>query len=123
MKHIFLVDDEKDFVFINQIVLQRSGYRVSPYYDGTSALAALIEAAHWPDAIVLDIGMPRMDGYELCRQIRRQPQGASIPIIALTGYGQPADKQLSQTAGFDEHLLKPVDYRLLIATLNKHIGT
>ncbi|GAB3708508.1 hypothetical protein GCM10027592_43750 [Spirosoma flavus] len=71
MKSIFLVDNEADFVFITRILLQRSGYAVSAYYDGPSVLAATREQQ--PEAILLDIGMPPIDGYEVCRRMRAQP--------------------------------------------------
>jgi CheY-like chemotaxis protein len=63
--------------------------------------------------ILLDIGLPGMDGYEVARRIRQQPDGASVRLIALTGYGQESDKSRTRAAGFDEHLVKPVELRNL----------
>ncbi|MDB5243603.1 MAG: response regulator [Spirosoma sp.] len=73
--------------------------------------------------MLLDIGMPQLDGYAVCRQIRSQAWGQSLPLIALTGFGQEADKQRSWAAGFDGHLLKPVDYTALSELLTKTIAT
>jgi CheY-like chemotaxis protein len=62
-----------------------------------------------PDAILLDIGMPRMNGYDACEAIRREPWGADAYVVALTGWGQDEDKERSRAAGFDRHLVKPVE--------------
>lgn len=115
MDHIFLVDDETDLVFITSILLKRAGYEVSTYSDGLSALVGADQ--HRPTAILLDIGMPLMDSYELCRRLRAQPWGASMAIIALTGYGRTEDVAAAMEAGFDAHLLKPVNLDELLGLL------
>lgn len=68
-----------------------------------------------PDIVVLDLGMPRMDGYEAARRIRAEPWGTAATLIALTGWGQEGDRQRTREAGFDHHLLKPADYAALAA--------
>ena len=84
-------------------------------HDG---LEALREAADMlPEVIVLDIGLPGMNGYEVCRAIRSQPWGGQILMIALTGWGQDEDRRRSDEAGFDMHLVKPIDFNDLSKVL------
>ena len=71
-----------------------------------------------PDIILMDIGMPRLNGYDAARRIRQQPWGAQMILIALTGWGQDSDKRLAQEAGFDHHLTKPVDWSVLQSLLD-----
>ena len=106
--HLFVVDNEEDTVFTMGLLLKRQGYQVSSYYDGPSALAAAEELR--PDAILLDIGMSPMDGYEVCRRLRSAAWGHLIAIIALTGYGRPVDIQRVYKEGFDGYVLKPVSF-------------
>ena len=68
-----------------------------------------VAAALRPDVVLLDIGMPKLNGYDVCRQIREQPWGRDILIVAVTGWGQEGDKRRAREAGFDHHLTKPVD--------------
>ena len=63
-----------------------------------------------PDVVIVDIGMPKLNGYEACRRIREQPWGRNVVLIALTGWGQPNDFRLTREAGFDHHMVKPVDF-------------
>ena len=92
---------------------------MSVAHDGPSALAALEDFD--PDAVLLDIGMPRMDGYEVARRIRATAKHAGVLLIALTGWGQEQDRRRSQEAGFDYHLVKPPDinrlHQLVTSTL------
>jgi len=84
-------------------------------YDGAAALAALQQ---WPAAIVLlDLGMPGMDGYEIARRIRAQPELSAVVLIALTGWGQEEDRRRTEEAGFDHHLTKPADLAALQSLL------
>ena len=76
-----------------------------------------IDPAFQPEIVVMDIGMPGMDGYDAARLIRQQPGGAGMVLIAVTGWGQAADKKRASVAGFDHHLVKPVDYELLMQCL------
>jgi CheY-like chemotaxis protein len=70
-----------------------------------------------PDLILLDIGLPGMNGYEVCRRIRAQPWGGDVVIVALTGWGQDEDRRRSRDAGFDHHVIKPVAYASLMELL------
>jgi signal transduction histidine kinase/CheY-like chemotaxis protein len=111
-RRILVVDDNRDAADSLAMVLSAEGADVRVAYDGAAALAALEQAA--PQAMVLDIGMPGMDGYEIARQIRQSPRYAALQIIALTGWGQHADRLRSRMSGIDSHLTKPVDFRTLI---------
>jgi CheY-like chemotaxis protein len=89
------------------LILRGAGYEVNCVYDGPSVLPA---ARHFrPDVVVLDIGLPGMDGYEVARQLRAQQEFRSTPLVAVTGYGQAEDRVRSREAGFDAHLTKPVN--------------
>jgi CheY-like chemotaxis protein len=103
---ILIADDNRDVVDSLALLLELTGYSVERAYDGLQA----VEAAerYRPDLVLLDIGMPKLDGYEACRRIREQPWGRAIRIVALTGWGQEDDRRRSQGAGFDRHLVKPV---------------
>jgi CheY-like chemotaxis protein len=90
-------------------------------HDGVAAVQTADELR--PDIILMDLGMPRLNGYEATRRIRELPWGRSVAIIALTGWGQDTDKARSREAGFDGHLVKPVnfsDLEGLLATLARH---
>jgi CheY-like chemotaxis protein len=87
------------------------GHTAQAVHDGPAALACLIEFS--PQVILMDIGMPGMNGYEVARLIRTLPGSEHIQLIALTGWGQKADKLNASAAGFDNHLTKPVDTGLL----------
>ena len=88
-------------------LLQAAGHEVEAVHDGQ---AALVNAPRWrPDVILLDIGLPGIDGYEVARRLRAQPETKETTLVALTGYGQDEDRRRSQEAGFDHHLVKPVE--------------
>ena len=89
-------------------------------YDGPSALA--IAPEYRPEVVVLDIGMPGMDGYEVARRLRARPEFVGTLLVALTGWGQEVDRQRSREAGFDKHLVKPVDPRDLHSLLAEMPG-
>ncbi|HUO67050.1 MAG TPA: ATP-binding protein, partial [Gammaproteobacteria bacterium] len=108
---ILVVDDNQDAADSLAMMLALDGHDVRRTYAGAPALACLREFR--PDVVLLDIGLPGMDGYEVARLIREQPDGASVRLIALTGYGQESDKSRTRAAGFDEHLVKPVELRRL----------
>ncbi len=116
MSHrVLVVDDNHDAAVALAELLRESGYRVTVCDDPAHALAAADAEAH--DALVLDIGMPGMDGYELARRVRAGTASANALLIALTGYGQPRDRARSLAAGFDAHLVKPADPGELLALL------
>jgi CheY-like chemotaxis protein len=114
-RRILIVDDNKDSAESLAMLLEITGHRTFVVHDGLEAIAAA--EAHRPEVMLLDIGMPRLNGYEVCRRVRQQPWGEEIKIIALTGWGQDEDRRKSQEAGFDGHLVKPVDYNALLELL------
>jgi CheY-like chemotaxis protein len=93
------------------MLLRVEGHEVVIAHDGSAALAAFGGFA--PDIVLLDIGMPGPNGYEVAHQIRQACSRAAVKLIAITGWGQEADKQRAFAAGFDHHLTKPVDPRQL----------
>ena len=105
---VLVVDDNVDAATSMMELLQRSAHAVQLAHDGPSAIAA---AGAWqPDMVLLDIGLPGFNGYEVARRLRQNEQLGHTMLIAVTGYGQESDRQLSQAAGFDYHLTKPADY-------------
>jgi CheY-like chemotaxis protein len=98
------------------MLLEISGNEVEMVHDGLAALEAAERMR--PDVVLLDIGLPKLDGHEVCRRIRKLPWGGDVLLIALTGWGQQEDRRRAQEAGFDGHLVKPVEYDELLALLN-----
>ena len=115
-RRILVVDDNVDAADSISEFLNLIGHHVSAVYDGAAALAAADTFA--PELVLLDLGMPRMDGYETCRQLRLQPRGRQMRIVALTGWGQSADLARTAASGFDFHLVKPVDLNALARLLS-----
>lgn len=108
---ILVVDDNVDAAESMTMALDLFGYETQTAHDGGTALQTATE--FMPQVVLLDIGLPDQNGYEVARQIRRAPGGDEVFLIAATGWGQEADKQLAQRAGFDCHLTKPVDFEKL----------
>ena len=106
-RKILVVDDNKDAADTMTLLLQMNGHNVQMAQDGPQALA--LAAAMRPDVVLMDIGLPEMDGYEVARRIRELPGLGDVRLIAVTGYGQGSDKQAAVAAGFQWHLVKPVD--------------
>ena len=112
---ILIVDDNRDSADSLALMLQFMGNEILTAYDGEEAVASA--SSFRPDVILLDIGLPKLNGYEACRRIRQQSWGQGIVIIAQTGWGQEEDRQRTQDAGFDRHMVKPVDPALLVSML------
>jgi CheY-like chemotaxis protein len=110
-RRLLVVDDNRDAADSLAGVLVRLGADVRTVYDGASALAQLDSSR--PDIVLLDIGMPGMDGHEVARRIRQRPACRDLRLVALTGWGQEDDVRRSREAGFDGHLIKPADIRTL----------
>ena len=104
---VLIADDNQDAAATLAMLLEVMGHEVQHVNDGESAVRAAAEFA--PDVVLLDIGMPKLNGYEACRRIRAQAAGSAMTIVAVTGWGQPEDRRKSQEAGFDRHMVKPVD--------------
>jgi signal transduction histidine kinase/CheY-like chemotaxis protein len=115
-RKVLVVDDNVDSAVSLATLLRLSGHDTLLAHDGVGA----IEAAerHRPDVVLLDIGLPQMNGYEVCRHLRELPSGNELVVIAVTGWGQGDEPQKWQDAGFDAHLVKPAPYDELVALLN-----
>ncbi len=112
---VLVVDDNKDSANSLALMLEAKGCRVRTAYDGIEAVRAALSFR--PDAVLLDIGMPRLNGYDAARQIRLQSGNEHVVLIATTGLGQEEDKRRALEAGFDHHFVKPVDPTGLIQLL------
>ena len=112
---ILIADDDPITLETLKDCLLSEGYEPLAAADGTAALE--LWKAHKPDLLCLDIMMPGIDGYELARRLRAQPGSAHLRLIAVTGYGREEDRLRAQRAGFDDHLVKPVDLPSLTASL------
>jgi signal transduction histidine kinase len=105
--HVLLVEDNADLREGLRLLIQGWGHRVDETGDGRTGLAMLLE--RHPDVALIDLGLPGMDGYALTRAARAAPGGDAILLVAVTGYGQPEDQRRAREAGFDAHLVKPID--------------
>jgi CheY-like chemotaxis protein len=117
VKRILVVDDNRDSAMSLGMLLELRGYTVDVAYRGSEALERVRRSA--PDVVILDIGLPEIDGYEVARLIRQDPTLPRMVLVAVTGYGQESHKRQAAEAGFDHHLVKPVDF----ATLERLLGT
>lgn len=108
---VLVVDDDSDVRMSTALLLELNGYEVKMADSGEQAIT-LIDAFH-PDVVLLDIGMPGENGYQVAQCIRRLPNGGNLLLIALSGYGRAEDLARSQEAGFDHHLVKPLNLHTL----------
>ena len=107
-----VVDDVSDVTEMLSVLLTHAGYQVVSASSARSALEAVHK--HHFDVIISDIGMPEMNGYQLAREIRQLPDYSTVPMVAVTGYSMFDDKQRSLSAGFNAHLTKPIDPKVLL---------
>jgi signal transduction histidine kinase len=114
-RRILVVDDERLSAISWGKLLRTAGHEIRTAHDGFEALG--VADAFRPDVVLLDIGLPKMNGYEVAQRIRQQPWGQGMVLIALTGWGQETDRHRSTAAGFDHHLVKPVDPSALLHLL------
>jgi signal transduction histidine kinase len=123
-RRILLADDNRDALETLARLLQLGGHEIHKAVDGVQALEAATRVR--PDLVLLDIGMPGMDGYEVARRIRSQPWGRAAKLVALSGWGQESDRKRSREAGFDTHFIKPLDPQrlsMLLASLSTPGGS
>jgi CheY-like chemotaxis protein len=104
---VLIVEDNTDAAESITMLLELLGHRVRAAHDGPAGIAEA--SSDPPDLMLVDIGLPGMDGYEVARRIRLDPSLADVVLIALTGYGRDDDRRRAVAAGFDHHLVKPVD--------------
>jgi CheY-like chemotaxis protein/two-component sensor histidine kinase len=112
-RRVLIVDDNRDAAEMMATALTLRGFDVRTAHDGLTALD--MAAAFGPEMAILDIGLPVMDGYELAARLRQTPGLERVRLIAVTGYGQKSDRERSAAAGFDQHIVKPVDVDRVIA--------
>jgi CheY-like chemotaxis protein len=112
---ILVVDDHRDSAASLGMLLRMMGHTVHIAFDGPQAID--LAETHRPDAVLLDIGLPKLNGYDTATSMRTHAWGKRMALIAVTGWGEPADKRRSREAGFDHHLVKPVDLDALIGLL------
>ena len=112
---ILVVDDNVDSAESLALLLSMGGHEAHVAHDGAAAVDAAAQLR--PDVMLLDIGLPKMDGFEVCRRVRQEPWGQKMAMVALTGFGQDRDRAESENAGFDRHMVKPIDYDALLRTL------
>jgi CheY-like chemotaxis protein len=105
-RRVLIVDDNSDAAATLEVLLKSLGHETRVVHTGINALAAVPEFK--PEIVLLDIGLPDIDGYEVARRLRALQTGRSFRIVAVTGWDQEADKRRSAEAGFDMHLVKPV---------------
>ena len=114
-RKILVVDDNADAASSLAALLQMSGHSVATAHDGAEALRLARDDP--PDTALLDLGLPGMDGYEVARRMRELPGLAATRLIAMTGYGHEAHRRESDKVGFDDHLVKPVEYSDLLRAI------
>jgi CheY-like chemotaxis protein len=114
-RRILVADDNKDAASSLAMLLKILGHETEVAHDGQEALEKA--ASYRPEIVLLDIGMPKLSGYDVCRRLREQPAGNDMIIVAVTGWGQEEDRQKSAEAHFDGHLVKPVEPRALMNLL------
>ena len=110
-RRVLVVDDHRDAARILGLLLDTLGHDVRTASSGEQALETV--AQFDPDVVFLDIGLPKLNGYDVARQLRALPRGKAMKLVALTGFGHEEDRKRSQEAGFDLHLVKPVSVKTL----------
>ena len=114
-RRVLIVDDSEDGAESLAMLLQFGGHETYKAHDGLAAIEAARRLR--PDVVLLDIGLPGLNGYEVCSRIRQEPWGKGVTLVALTGWGQDEDRDRSREAGFDAHMVKPVDFDALLKLL------
>jgi CheY-like chemotaxis protein len=110
-RRVLVVDDNLDAAHALRLLLESDGHQFVVAADGAAGLAAALE--HRPDVVLLDIGLPKLNGYEIATRIRADPSLKGMTLVAITGYGQMQDRARASASGFDHHLVKPVEFKAL----------
>ena len=119
-RRILVVDDSRDAAESLTLLLEAMGNQVQAAHDGVSALQMAKEFR--PQVVLLDIGMPGMSGYEVCRKLREMPETKDVVVVAQSGWGDDEDRRRSLETGFDYHLVKPIDSGSLRGLLNSLVN-
>jgi len=112
---VLIIDDNADSAEALALLARSWGHEVAIAHDGPGALA--LAESFGPESVLVDIGLPGMDGYELARRFREQPRYRDLVLVALTGYGRQEDRSAAHAAGFDDHLVKPAEIEALEGAL------
>jgi len=112
---VLVVDDNVDSAKTIGMLLQASGHEIRIIHDGLAALDAALDFR--PRVVLLDIGLPGLDGFEVAKRLRQHASLQNILLVAMTGYGQESDRQRSKEAGFDHHLVKPANFKQVLQIL------
>jgi CheY-like chemotaxis protein len=120
-RRILVVDDNRDSAVSLAMLLKIIGNETHIAHDGLAAVETAEKIR--PDVVLLDIGLPGLNGFDACRRIREQPWGRDVVVVALTGWGQEEDRRKSEEAGFNGHLIKPVGHAELMKLLSELLPT
>jgi len=120
-RRVLLIEDNRDARETFRMMLELAGHKVLEAEEGHSGLELL--RSELPDIAVIDVGLPGMDGYEIASRFRQDPQSRGVMLVALTGYGTPEARERSRAAGFDHHLIKPIDPEVLRDLMGKSVPT
>lgn len=116
---ILIIEDNEQNFYLMEYLLVRNGFRVTWAKDGYQALE--LAAKSTPAAVILDIQLPRMDGYQVARRLKEQPGLSRVPIIAVTSYAMPGDREKAIKAGADGYIEKPIDPETFVSQIKKYI--
>jgi len=120
MKKVLVVDDNDTNLYLIRFILQKGGYEVIEASDGLEGVKLALEEK--PDLVIMDIQLPGIDGHEATRRIRGEESEQDLPIIALTSFAMPVDKELALAAGCNSYLTKPIDVQTFIAEVNRYLA-
>jgi DNA-binding response OmpR family regulator len=120
MTRVLIAEDEPSIVESLAFLLRRAGYDVASVLDGEAAIASL--RADRPDLLILDLMLPRRNGFEVLKTVRSQPALAALPVLVLTAKGQPQDRQLAEQIGVDAFMTKPFSNREIVDEVRRLVG-
>ena len=120
MKKILVVDDNDTNLYLIRFILQKGGHEVIEARDGLEGVKLALEEK--PDLVIMDIQLPGIDGHEATRRIRGKESEEDLPIIALTSFAMPVDKEMALAAGCNSYLTKPIDVQTFIAEVNRYLA-
>lgn len=116
---ILIIEDNEQNLYLMRFLLEKSGYAVADARNGEDGIRAAIDLE--PSVILLDIQLPVMDGYAVARHLRKQPTLATTPIVAVTSYAMPGDREHAMAAGVTDYIEKPINPDLFVDQVRKHV--
>ncbi|MCC6318901.1 MAG: response regulator [Gemmatimonadaceae bacterium] len=118
---VLLIEDNEDTRIVYSTILRHHGYRTIEAVDGEEGVARAAEVA--PDVVILDISLPRMDGWAVAKRLRSEPATATVPMLALTAHASPGDRDRARREGFNGYLAKPCDPAAVLAEVRRLLAT